>query len=435
MNKMFSFSSLLCSRPLLKEYYLLFMALLFILFAVSNGIAAPIRPIGPVDVNGTVSDLKWNPEKVIKGIPGMSGSAGHDRIMPAHFIVTLRDFNGVDSGTAAAMTSYIDWSVFKDKGRNFIPPFVVLMINHKDQNYLNKGMKIKVSGYTVRGDEGGTWTHFSRIDIINQPYEAEDLQSYLEAYIESPNSGGRIFCAYELLGKETRHGTQQIYLWTTCMEYFVKDGTLVSGAGVSLPAVLIAEATSRGYLIRTHMIPQDGEDYGESVRRIFPPRYHSLIFAESDQYNKRAENLLKDTENKARKYYHLEQEQNISWDGLKLIDFMVNPKQLHAGDSVTVTFKLKNVTNQPIEISPRFGVFVGSRWNSTTDDNNRDFGHSYKGKVLQPGSEIVFLAIKKLDAAGIWRFWPAYNIDGHWGPFRWNEIVVEVGAGAKSACN
>lgn len=403
-----------------------FFAVLFLLIITYNGIAAPIQQIGPVDIRGTVSDLQWNPEKTIQGIPGMSGSAGHDRIVPAHFLVTLSHYSGVDFQTAAAMTRYVDWSVFRSKDRNDSPSFVTLMINHNNPNFLRKGMNIKISGYTIRGDEGGTWTYFSSINILNQQLPNDDVRSYLETNIESPNSGGRMFCSYELLGKDTGHRTENIYLWTTCMEYYVKNGTLFQGTGVSLPVMLTAEKSFRGYRIRKHIIPREGEDYGESIKRIFPPIYHSLIFTDNDEYNKRATDLLQETEQIAKEFYHIEQEQNISRDGLKLIDFKVSQTQITVGDSVTVTFTLKNVTDQPIEINPRFGVFVGARWNSTTDDNNRDFGHRYKGKVLQPGTEIVFLAVKKLYEAGIWRLWPAYNVHGHWGPFRWHEIVVNV---------
>lgn len=150
------------------------IAFLIIFSAAFNTLAAPIRPIGPVDVSGTVSDLKWNPEKKIKGLPGMSGSAGSDRIVPAHFVVTLRGFEGVDSKTALAMTRYVDWSAFKDEGNNFIPSFIILKINQSDNNYLKQGMFIKVSGYTVRGDEGGTWTHYTKIDILKQPPQVDD---------------------------------------------------------------------------------------------------------------------------------------------------------------------------------------------------------------------------------------------------------------------
>ena len=91
-----------------------------------------------------------------------------------------------------------------------------------------------------------------------------------------------------------------------------------------------------------------------------------------------------------------------------------------------VSYVLINVSQHPIRISPEFGVFVGARWNSTTDANNRDFGHRDRGRVLQPGHTIRMHAVKTIDEAGTWRFWPAYSVDGHWGPFRWNEIVVEA---------
>ena len=40
-----------------------------------------------------------------------------------------------------------------------------MKINYKKPNYLKKGMKIKVIGYTVRGDEGGTYTYYDNIVI------------------------------------------------------------------------------------------------------------------------------------------------------------------------------------------------------------------------------------------------------------------------------
>jgi len=111
-------------------------------------------------------------------------------------------------------------------------------------------------------------------------------------------------------------------------------------------------------------------------------------------------------------------------------DFRVSSKvsPIKVGDTVRVSFKLKNVSSSMIQFHPDFGVFVGARWNSTTDANNRDFGHKYKGLRLRPGTTLSFAGYRKLDAAGTWRFWPAYNVNGHWGPFRWNETVIEVAA-------
>ena len=118
--------------------------------------------------------------------------------------------------------------------------------------------------------------------------------------------------------------------------------------------------------------------------------------------------------------------QSTSPDGLQLSSFNVTPAQATVGATVKVSFVLTNTTAQPIAFSPEFGVFMGARWDSTSDANNRDFGHRYKGTVLQPGARVTMKASRRLDAPGTWRFWPAYNVNGHWGPFRWNEIVVQV---------
>lgn len=119
---------------------------------------------------------------------------------------------------------------------------------------------------------------------------------------------------------------------------------------------------------------------------------------------------------------------DTSRDGLELTNFTVQVDSLSpkVGDTVIVKFTLKNISNHDITFDPRYGAFVGARWNSTTDANNRDFGHQYKGYIISPTQIINFYATRKLDAAGTWRFWPAYSISGKWGPFRWHEIVVEV---------
>jgi len=130
-----------------------------------NTLASPIRPVGPVDVAGRVSEITWVPEQKIKGRPGMSGSLGHDRINPAHFLVTLIDYEGVPSETAAMMTRYLNQAALKGKDPKDRPSFILLKINHNDKNYLKMGLKMRVVGYTVRGDEGGTWTSYKAVEI------------------------------------------------------------------------------------------------------------------------------------------------------------------------------------------------------------------------------------------------------------------------------
>jgi hypothetical protein len=268
--------------------------------------AAPLPRLGPVDISGVIDDVRWVPETTVKGIPGMSGSAGRDRAFAPHFRVKLTDFSGVDAATAIAMTRYLDWSALKNDGRKQKPPFVLLKIDYPDKNYLKKGMTIKVFAYTVGGDEGGTWASYKKVEVIDEPPGEDFLQRYLENTLESPGFGGKMFCTYELYGKEPKGQRQLFYLWAFCMEYYVKQGFLQEGAGVSMPVALVSLPSRHGDLIETHFQPVDGEDYGNSIRAIFPPKYHKAIFAEGGDFNRRAETLQRAARQNARIYYNVE---------------------------------------------------------------------------------------------------------------------------------
>jgi len=123
-------------------------------------------------------------------------------------------------------------------------------------------------------------------------------------------------------------------------------------------------------------------------------------------------------------------------NGLELTNFTVQgPSPLKTGKQVLVSFRLTNNSTTQIQLDSRYGAFVGCRWNSTSDQNNRDFGHAYKGKVLMPSSSIVVQARVTVDKVGTWRFWPAFNTSGKWGPFRWHEIVVQVEQSSPSGQN
>lgn len=139
--------------------------LYFLFFFSEKNWGVPI-PEEKHDIEGIISEIKWYPSKFIRGIPGMSGSAGQDRIMPAHYIIKLINYEGINSKDALRITKYIMWDAFIDKENNKLP-FVLLKINHKSKYYLKKGMRIRVTRYTVRGDEGGTYTYYESIEILD----------------------------------------------------------------------------------------------------------------------------------------------------------------------------------------------------------------------------------------------------------------------------
>ena len=121
-------------------------------------------------------------------------------------------------------------------------------------------------------------------------------------------------------------------------------------------------------------------------------------------------------------------------NGLQLTRFDVRaPEPAVAGGVVTVEFTLKNLSAQPMQFDAGVGIFIGARVNSTSDANNRDFGAAHRGLRLEAGREATVRASRTLDAAGEWRFWPAFRLNGQWGPFRWMEKTLVVYGSAAEA--
>lgn len=133
---------------------LLFLPILLLAVLCSPAYSAPMPPVGPVSIEGTIRSIEWSPARVAKGIPGMSGSAGHDRTFPARYRITLKDVRVTGVNTAS----------FQGKET------VAIELPHQaDDGYLRTGMRIRVTDYSERGDEGGTWTRFGDIRILGEP--------------------------------------------------------------------------------------------------------------------------------------------------------------------------------------------------------------------------------------------------------------------------
>ena len=70
-------------------------------------VAAPLPDLGSANISGTVVKAKWSPKETRKGIPGMSGTAGHDRVVAAHFLVRLKDYEGIDAAKTCAFNAFV----------------------------------------------------------------------------------------------------------------------------------------------------------------------------------------------------------------------------------------------------------------------------------------------------------------------------------------
>lgn len=112
---------------------------------------------------------------------------------------------------------------------------------------------------------------------------------------------------------------------------------------------------------------------------------------------------------------------DVSEDGVEVTDFSIGgPEPTRVGDTLRMSFTLRNTTDSEMNFSPN-GVFVGCR---DPDDENCDFAH--KELTLKPGESFTLKnATIEVDKPGTWHFWPGYYL-GHWGPYKWQELRIEV---------
>jgi hypothetical protein len=131
------------------------MALPIAILLCAEASAVPMIPLGPVDVGGTTVDLKWVPAKPVKGITGMSGNAGVDRIIPAHFLAALRPYAGPDAQLARLLNHRVGAGDLNPADFDQAPAALVVWVLGVRPHQLKVGMRILLPSYTLFGDEGG----------------------------------------------------------------------------------------------------------------------------------------------------------------------------------------------------------------------------------------------------------------------------------------
>ena len=132
--------------------------------------------------------------------------------------------------------------------------------------------------------------------------QIDNLDDYLVTSLGINSRGGQVFCACEPLLAGESIGSS-LYLWVLCEEYYVEQGELESGSGLSLPVELqLAEDDGQPRIIG-HRVPRDGAYYGPDVRDLFPRSCWREIMPQSrlgrERYNQRASRLAETCEQQA----------------------------------------------------------------------------------------------------------------------------------------
>ncbi len=102
----------------------------------------------------------------------------------------------------------------------------------------------------------------------------EQLENYLPQVLET-NYNGQVFCAYHLYGYDEEKATNMVkaYVWAYCEEYYLENGKLKMGSGVSEPVLVTLELENGALMVKNHQPPRDGELYAPSIREMFPANY------------------------------------------------------------------------------------------------------------------------------------------------------------------
>jgi hypothetical protein len=92
--------------------------------------------------------------------------------------------------------------------------------------------------------------------------------------------GGDLFCVYTVLGSRTAsNGEIAVYTIGATSEFTKSDQTAIERSGSVCPVVLRLKEG----VVTSAERPGDGGQYAPDIRRLFPRRYHSVIFSGNKQ--------------------------------------------------------------------------------------------------------------------------------------------------------
>ncbi|MGE5721793.1 MAG: hypothetical protein ACM3YM_04960 [Sphingomonadales bacterium] len=139
---------------------------LALLCSSGSVVAAPLPPLAPVGVCGRVQSARWLPPRTLPPVPGMSGSAGRQRSWPGRFVVVLDGVRGATNRQKAQINALLTTSS-DGAGVSLLPGQLLLVLARDDPASFNRADRLCVTGFAVKGDEGGTWTRYGDLRIIS----------------------------------------------------------------------------------------------------------------------------------------------------------------------------------------------------------------------------------------------------------------------------
>jgi hypothetical protein len=200
---------------------------------------------------------------------------------------------------------------------------------------------------------------------INQPFtvngvvvEPDSINTYLAAHRGFTSRGGEMRCAYSPLGQQ---GTR-VFIWAVCNEILAVDGRLVDGSGMARPAAFEIEVDSTGARIVGVEVPEDGNRFSPSIRRIFPERIWPQIFEATSRGRQRGVALAK----------HLRAEAGARLGAAPAKDLNRSDSTLDSAARSVVEFLRGNASFEQIELSDTVTLLVAPEGGSGSAKFSRE---------------------------------------------------------------
>jgi hypothetical protein len=139
--------------------------------------------------------------------------------------------------------------------------------------------------------------------VENLRVAPESLNAYIAEHRGFTSIGGEMRCAYAPLGQQA----ERLFVWALCLELLpsANGQELVRGSGMSLPVALQVETHDGRARVVGIEVPQDGDQYGASIRRIFPESQWSDILSHTEKENARGTALAKQLQTEAVERFRL----------------------------------------------------------------------------------------------------------------------------------
>ncbi|MEA1887498.1 MAG: hypothetical protein U9N72_09850 [Bacteroidota bacterium] len=120
-------------------------------------------------------------------------------------------------------------------------------------------------------------------EILDTILLRQTIKHYLENSDQNPSPEGKIFASYHVLGINSNHDTINAFIWAYIMDYSPGISGPTENTGLSLPVKITLLRSNEKFHVHETEYPEEGENYAESVRDIFPAQFHEWIWG-SEKY-------------------------------------------------------------------------------------------------------------------------------------------------------